>query len=193
MFLLLNEEKDNENIAFEEYSNKSKHTDMEVVRTASSEEKKKKKKSLLDYNDADMERLFDEWEKNDDPLEEDELPHYLRKKPLIDVSKLDPSNPEAMLKMSKKGSTLMTFVKVSGNPTKSESDDLTKIWQTGLMNNHINVERYMLEDNRAIFMFKDGEQAFEAKDFLIEQERLEEVVIDSKSFPGKFSKKVIIL
>lgn len=46
----------------------------------------------------------------------------------------------------------------------------------------------MVEDDRAIFLFKDGSQAFSAKDFLIEQERCESVSIESKVYPGKHSK-----
>lgn len=47
--------------------------------------------------------------------------------------------------------------------------------------------RYMIDDNRAIFMFKDGLQAWEAKDFLVEQERCESVSIENKVYPGKGS------
>lgn len=52
--------------------------------------------------------------------------------------------------------------------------------------------RYIIEDNRAIFMYKDGSQAFIAKDYLIEQERCESVSIDSKIYEGKHNKKVSI-
>lgn len=48
------------------------------------------------------------------------------------------------MKLSKKGRTLMTFVKVSGKPTKDETETLTKLWQTSLWNNHIQAERYFL-------------------------------------------------
>lgn len=45
----------------------------------------------------------------------------------------------------------------------------------------------MIEDARAIFMFKDGAQAWVAKDFLVEQEQCESVTIESKKYPGKYS------
>lgn len=45
------------------------------------------------------------------------------------------------MKLTKKGRTLMTFVKVSGNPTRQQTEELTKVWQTSLWNNHIPVER----------------------------------------------------
>lgn len=47
--------------------------------------------------------------------------------------------------------------------------------------------RYMIDDNRAIFMFKDGSQAWEAKDFLIEQDRCESVSVENKVYPGRGS------
>ena len=44
------------------------------------EEKPKKKKDIRDFNEADLDRLFEEWEANDeDELEEDELPAHKRK------------------------------------------------------------------------------------------------------------------
>ena len=35
------------------------------------------KKDIRDYSDVDLERLFDQWEENDEPLEADELPGEL--------------------------------------------------------------------------------------------------------------------
>lgn len=43
----------------------------------------------------------------------------------------------------------------------------------------------MVDDNRAIFLFKDGSQAWDAKNYLVEQDRCKEVLIESKSYPGK--------
>ncbi|XP_052860691.1 LDLR chaperone boca [Anopheles cruzii] len=154
------------------------------------EEEKPKwaKKDIRDFNDADMERLLEQWEEDEEPLEPDELPEHLRPAPAIDMTNVDPSNPEGILQMSKKGRTLMSFVSVNGNPTKQETEDITKIWQTSLWNNHIQAERYLIDDNRAIFMFKDGAQAWEAKDFLVEQERCLHVSIENKEYKGKHNR-----
>lgn len=57
------------------------------------------------------------------------------------MSQIDMKNPENLLKQSKKGRTIMTFVTVSGNPTRQEADEITKIWQTSLWNNHIQAEK----------------------------------------------------
>lgn len=142
---------------------------------------------IRDFSDADMERLFDQWEEDEEPLPPDELPEYLRPPTPIDLSQADMKDPESLLKVSKKGKTLMTFVSVSGKPSKKETEEITSLWQTSLKNAHINAERYIVDDNRAIFMFNEGSQAWEAKDFLVQQERCESVTIENKVYPGKGS------
>jgi len=47
-------------------------------------------------------------------LEDDELPEWKKPQPKIDLSKLNPQDPEGMLKMTKQGRTLMMFASVSG-------------------------------------------------------------------------------
>lgn len=47
------------------------------------------------------------------------------------------------------------------------------------------LHRYLVDDNRAIFLFKDGSQAWTAKEYLIEQEHCESVTIESKVYQGK--------
>lgn len=149
-----------------------------------------KKKDIKDYSDADLERLYDQWEEDEEPLPVDELPEWDPRKPQPQVDFNDPSlmgNPEKLLQGTKKGKTLMVFVKVTGEPTKQEAETITSIWQTGLWNSHIHCDRYPLDDNRFIFMFKDGSVAWEAKDFLIEQERCLEVTIEQKVYHGKYT------
>lgn len=74
-------------------------------------------------------------------MEEDELPEHLRPMPKVNFNEIDPNNPEKFVEASKKGRTLMTFVKVSGNPTRDETEEITKLWQGSLWNNHIQAER----------------------------------------------------
>ncbi|KAL3266204.1 hypothetical protein HHI36_010387 [Cryptolaemus montrouzieri] len=138
-----------------------------------------------------MERLLDQWDEDEEPLPEDELPEHLRPPPKVDFSQFDPSNPEAMLQATKKGKTLMTFVQVTGDATRDETEDLTKIWQTSLWNSHIQAERYLVDDNRAIFLFKDGSQAWSAKEYLIDQEKCESVTIENKKIFDCFHLAVI--
>lgn len=84
--------------------------------------------------------MFTFWQE-DEEEDPDDLPEHLRPPQPIDMSKVDMSNPESLLKQSKKGKTVMTFVTVSGNPTKIEAEEITKIWQTGLWNNQIQAEK----------------------------------------------------
>ncbi|RZF46758.1 hypothetical protein LSTR_LSTR002621 [Laodelphax striatellus] len=146
------------------------------------------KKDIRDYSEADLERLLEQWEEDEEPLEDDELPEHLRPQPQIDFSKIKDQNPESILKLSKKGRTLMTFVQVDSDATREETEEVTKLWQSALWNNHIQAERYLVDDNRAIFLFKDGSQAWDAKDYLIEQDRCASVTVENKVYDGKKSK-----
>lgn len=87
--------------------------------------------------------LYDQWEEDDEPLPEDELPEYKRKPPSIDLNNLDMSNPESVLQATKKGQTLMMFVTVANKPSRARTEELTKIWQSGLWSNHIQAERFL--------------------------------------------------
>uniref|UniRef100_A0A8R1HRC0 LDLR chaperone MESD n=1 Tax=Caenorhabditis japonica TaxID=281687 RepID=A0A8R1HRC0_CAEJA len=160
---------------------------------------KVRKKDLTSYTDADLERLYDEWEENDDEeLEEDEKPEHKRKpaaaKLDLDSMKAKAKNPEDLIAMSKKGQTLMLFVGVvdPANPKKKDirpfTEKWTSLWQSQLYNNHVDLQVFVIDDNRAIFMFKDGEQAFEAKKFLLKQEYVSEVTIEGQSFDGPAKK-----
>ncbi|MBN3288059.1 MESD protein, partial [Polyodon spathula] len=147
-------------------------------------QKPKKKKDIRDYNDADMARLLEEWEKDDD-IEEGDLPEHKRSPPPIDFSKVDPKKPEELLKLSKKGKTLMVFASVSGNPTEKETEEITSLWQGSLFNANYDVQRFIVGSNRAIFMLRDGGYAWEIKDFLVNQDRCAEVSVEGQVFPGK--------
>ncbi|KAG7156665.1 LDLR chaperone boca-like [Homarus americanus] len=118
-------------------------------------------------------------QEDEEPLPEDELPEHLRPQPKLNF---DPSNigdPEELLKMSKKGRTLMMFVQVKEELSPERAEEVTKLWQGSLFNNHIQAER------RAIFMFKDGSQAWDAKDFLVEQQELQECSMENKVHHGR--------
>eukprot|EP00096_Caligus_rogercresseyi_P011299 TRINITY_DN4405_c0_g1_i1.p1 TRINITY_DN4405_c0_g1~~TRINITY_DN4405_c0_g1_i1.p1 ORF type:complete len:134 (-),score=28.82 TRINITY_DN4405_c0_g1_i1:412-813(-) len=61
------------------------------------------KKDIRDFSDADMERLLDQWEEDEEPLPLDELPEGdpRRPQPKIDISNAG-NDPEGILKASKK-------------------------------------------------------------------------------------------
>eukprot|EP00092_Neocalanus_flemingeri_P039163 GFUD01042625.1.p1 GENE.GFUD01042625.1~~GFUD01042625.1.p1 ORF type:complete len:220 (-),score=92.83 GFUD01042625.1:107-766(-) len=158
------------------------------------------KKNIGDYTDADLERRLDQWDEDEEPIPADELPdgHPDKPQPQLDLSKLDMSNPEevmkatktisilaALLRVTKTGKTVMMFVRITNFKTKEETEEVTSLWQTGLYNNHVQAERFLIEDDRVMFMFRDGKYAWEAKDFLVEQERCEEVQLEQQTYKGK--------
>ncbi|XP_068457663.1 LRP chaperone MESD [Clinocottus analis] len=158
------------------------------ISATDNKEKTKKKKDIRDYNDADMARLLEQWEEDDD-IEEGDLPEHKRASPPIDFAKVDPSKPEELLKMSKKGKTLMVFATVSGDPTEKETEEITGLWQGSLFNANFDIQRFVVGSNRAIFMLRDGSVAWEVKDFLVTQERCSDVTVEGQVFPGKAAKK----
>lgn len=123
-------------------------------------------------------------ENDEEKLPEDELPEYMRRPPPIDMNVIKDKPMEDVKKLSKKGRAIMMFVTVSGNPTRDETETITSLWQRSLFNANYELTRYIIEDNRAIFMLKDGSRAWEIKDFLVTQERCLEVNIDDEIFPG---------
>lgn len=48
--------------------------------------------------------------------------------------------------------------------------------------------RYVIEDSRAIFLFHDGAQAWDAKEFLVQQDGLKELTLEGQIYPGKGGK-----
>jgi len=149
-----------------------------------------KDKNILDMNDADMERLLDQWEEGDDPLEPDELPEHLRPAPKIDMSQIDPFDPDSVIRMTKQGKGVMMFVDVAPELSEEEADTIMKIWQTSLQNNHIVAERYPIEPKRSVFMFREGSQAADAKNYLLDQPEIGHVTLEGQTYgPNDPSKK----
>lgn len=88
----------------------------------------------------------------------------------------------------------MLFVGIV-DPSRPDSTEIreftekwTSLWQSQLYNNHVDLQVFVIDDNRAIFMFKDGSQAFEAKKFLLKQEFVSEVTIEGQVFEGPAKK-----
>merc|ERR1712172_152078 len=66
---------------------------------------------------------------------------------------------------TKKGKTVMMFVRVLDFVDKAETEEVTSLWQTGLYNNHVQAERFVIEDDRVMFMFRDGARLGRPKSF----------------------------
>ena len=81
----------------------------------------------------------------------------------------------------------MLFAKINQFKSREETEEVSSLWQTGLYNAHIQGERFLLEDTRVMFSFRDGAYAWEAKDFLIEQERVEDVQLEGQTYKGRYA------
>uniref|UniRef100_H2Z9H9 LRP chaperone MESD n=1 Tax=Ciona savignyi TaxID=51511 RepID=H2Z9H9_CIOSA len=146
----------------------------------------KKKKDPRDFTDADIYKLEEEWTE-DGEIDEGDLPEHLRPAEPLDMSKLNPEDPEGIVKMSKRHKTLMMFVTISGDPTQEETEEITQLWQSMLYNANIEVTRFVLSANRVLIKISDGSYAYEIRDFLVAQDRCEAVTIEGKDYPGKGS------
>lgn len=148
-----------------------------------------KKKDIRDYSEADLERLMKQWDENDEDNDVEEEQKISSGNSLnLDEMRKKATNEEDLLKMSKKNQNVMMFVTVKDlqNPktTKSFTEKITQRWQNNIYNNHINANVYVIEDNRAIFLFDEGSQSFEAREFLLQQKECLEVVLEGKVSKG---------
>jgi hypothetical protein len=48
--------------------------------------------------------------------------------------------------------------------------------------------RYIVDDSRVLFLLQDGSQVYEIKDYLVAQDRCQEVTIDNRPYYGKGAK-----
>ncbi|XP_002155517.1 LDLR chaperone boca isoform X1 [Hydra vulgaris] len=145
-------------------------------------------KNVGDYNDVDVEKLLDQWNENDeDDEDEDTDDPRLKPRPKINMEEIFKAggSQEEILKASKKGQPLMIFANVAGNPSRKETETVSALWQTSLRNNQIQVQRYVISDNRVLFQLEDGSQAFEIKDYLTSLNTCESVSFENLNFPGK--------
>ena len=79
------------------------------------------------------------------------------------------------------------FAKINRFKSRQETEEVSSLWHTAMYNAHIQGERFMIEDNRVMFMFRDGQLAWEAKEYLLEQERIEDVQLEQKTYKGKYA------
>lgn len=72
----------------------------------------------------------------------------------------------------------------ASKPQRAFTDSRSTLWQSLLYNNHIDAQLYTIEDNRLLLMFKDGSQAWEARDFIAKQKDCLEVVLEGQVTKG---------
>ena len=104
--------------------------------------------SLRDY---EFSQLYQQWEQGEEPIPEDELPDWDPKKPKEFLDPTTFKDPQDYIKASKRGQMGLLFVQVDQDLSRTEIEELTSIWQTGLMNNHIHSERYIIQDSQVLF------------------------------------------
>ncbi|CAK5075157.1 unnamed protein product [Meloidogyne enterolobii] len=142
------------------------------------------KKDVRDYTEAELDKLYEQWSENDSE-DDDEQENKPKTVP--------PANsPDDLLKMTKKGQSVMMFVSVA-NPvdnsksTKELTEKISAQWQQSFFNNHIDAQNYVVDDDRILFLFKEGQQAWDARDFLIRQSECREIQLEGRKIPGPAS------
>nr|CAD2169055.1 unnamed protein product [Meloidogyne enterolobii] len=154
------------------------------------------KKDVRDYTEAELDKLYEQWAEND--LEDDdEQENKPKTVPPIDLNLLreNANSPDDLLKMTKKGQSVMMFVSVA-NPvdnsksTKELTEKISAQWQQSFFNNHIDAQNYVVDDDRILFLFKEGQQAWDARDFLIRQPECKEIQLEGRTIPGPASSKM---
>ena len=134
-------------------------------------------------NDADFERIYQEWRDNDSEEDGDE-DDLLRAAPEVDLD-LEELSEEAIRRESMRGRTVMIYVTMVGLPSEYDTRSLGQRWQMGLVNGGIRTELFVLGKGRVIMQTAQGERAVDVKDFLVEQAEVWSVRVDGKQFPGR--------
>jgi len=165
-----------------------------VLCRAEAETKKKQKnkekigKDITDYTDADVHRLLDQWDENDDEYDPNDLDDNDPRKPQRQSVPFDPklmaSDPIGMMKLAKKGKPLMLFATVAGKPTQKETETISALWQQSLHNAQFQLTRYVIAENRVLIHIEDGSKAYDIKDFLVKQKTCAKVEFENQEFIG---------
>ncbi|KAI4877007.1 hypothetical protein NFI96_023402, partial [Prochilodus magdalenae] len=159
--------------------------------------KPKKKKDIRDYNDADMARLLEEWEKDDD-IEEGDLPDAQKIHPTPHrLLQSGPSKPEELLMMSRKKGEDPDVVRIRVWESYGEGDGRDyqpvagKPLQRQLRCSEVACRAVTALQPRSSSCWRcDGSYAWEVKDFLINQDRCEDVTVEGTGvFPGGRSER----
>ncbi|KAF7633438.1 Brix domain-containing protein [Meloidogyne graminicola] len=153
-------------------------------------------KDILDYSEAELDKLYEQWNEND-PEEENEEQNRPKTVPPIDLNSLreNANSPDELLKMTKKGQSVMMFVSVV-NPsdnsisTREFTEKISGQWQQSFFNNHIDAQNYVVDDDRILFLFKEGQQAWDARDFLVKQSECKEIQLEGRTIYGPGSSKM---
>lgn len=150
-----------------------------------------KKKSVLDYDETDVHRVYKEWLENDEELERDEIdeldinPLKQRETPFLSDLKMKDGvvDRARLMRMAHSGKPIMMFVAMRPGVTQHYTENVSTRWAQSLLNAHLQVERYIVAPDRVMFMVRDGAQAWDIKEFLVNQSECVEVVLNNQNFP----------
>lgn len=82
----------------------------------------------------------------------------------------------------------MIFVKVNPSvKTKKEAEEIGGRWHGALMNAHVEVKPYHIEDFRFLWNLDDGSKVAKVWEFLEQQKEFDFVEVDQKKYYGKYS------
>ena len=62
----------------------------------------------------------------------------------LDLAIFKEKSVQEMKAFGKKDKSLMLFVTVSGDPFRSETEEITALWQSGLFNANYQISRYVM-------------------------------------------------
>lgn len=97
-------------------------------------------------------------------------------------------DPQKLIKMTKKNQPVMIFVQMAAPTTRDETDKLSSRWAVGLLNGHIPTQRYIVNDDRVLYMIEEGSRAWDAKEYLVQQEECVDVTLEQVAYPCKGQK-----
>ena len=79
----------------------------------------------------------------------------------------------------------MMFVKLRGPISRQDTERISQRWSHSLQNGHILVQTYIVSDDKILFYVQEGSQAWDVKDFLVEQDECIDVELEQKTYPCK--------
>ena len=114
-----------------------------------------KEKNINQYSESDFDLLYDQWEENDDEkIPNDELPYGHPDRPdysNIKMEDFDFKDPSSVKKFSNMKKNIFVIATLTGNPSREETEEISGLWMQGLFNNHIDLQRFILEDDQVMF------------------------------------------
>ena len=135
-------------------------------------------------SDADIQKISEQWEEDEEDEQAMEPPTVPGAEPYPEPEDDDP------LKLSSSDRPTMIRVTLSGPPrSRRDTEDITKLWQVGLLNANIPTERYYVNEKDVIYMTQRGENAVEIKNFLVKQPECLSVRLGNNEYPCEQSKK----